>query len=136
MHSPIVELLPRRLLVVDDEKDIAIVLKKGLENYGFKVDMYLDPIQALIDYKPGSYDLLLLDFKMPGLDGYELFERIRKIDRKVKVCFLSAAEGSQVREYRKQSTSDRRYFVKKPVPIKDLVDRINSILEETSDTAT
>jgi DNA-binding response OmpR family regulator len=124
------------LLVVDDEKDIAIVLKKGLENYGFKVDMYLDPIQALIDYKPGSYDLLLLDFKMPGLDGYELFERIRKIDRKVKVCFLSAAEGSQVREYRKQSTSDRRYFVKKPVPIKDLVDRINSILEEVSDTAT
>jgi DNA-binding response OmpR family regulator len=135
VHSPIVEPLSRQLLVVDDEKDIATVLKKGLENYGFKVDMYLDPIQALMDYKPGSYDLLLLDFKMPGLDGYELFERIRKIDRKVKVCFLSAAEGSQVKD-KKQSTSDRKYFVKKPVAIKDLVDRINLILEEVSDAAT
>ncbi|HEX2614346.1 MAG TPA: response regulator [Nitrososphaera sp.] len=136
MHSPIVEPLPRRLLVVDDEKDIATVLKKGLENYGFKVDVYLDPIQTLIHYKPGSYDLLLLDIKMPGLDGYELFKRIRKIDRKVRVCFLSAAEGSQIKEYKKQIISDRKYFVKKPVAIKDLVDRINSILEEVSDTAT
>lgn len=70
---------------------------------------------------------------MPGLDGYELFQRIRKIDRKIKVCFLSAAE---VKEYKNKSTSDRRYSVKKPVPIKDLVDRINSILEEVPDTAT
>jgi DNA-binding response OmpR family regulator len=136
VHSPIVEPLPRRLLAVDDEKDIAIVLKKGLENYGFKVDVYFDPIQALIHYKPSLYDLLLLDIKMPGLDGYELFKRIRKIDRKVKVCFLSAAEDSQIKEYKKQMISDRKYFVKKPVAIKDLVDLINSILEEVSDTAT
>jgi DNA-binding response OmpR family regulator len=112
VYSPIVEFLFRRLLVVDDKKDIAIVLRKGLEKYGFKVDVYLDPIQALMDYKPGSYDLLLLDFKMPGLDGYELFERIRKIDRKTKVCFLSAAESSQIKEYKKQMTSGKEYFIK------------------------
>jgi DNA-binding response OmpR family regulator len=135
VHSPIAEPLSRRLLVVDDEKDIAIVLKKGLEKYGFKVDAYIDPIQALIDYKPGSYDLLLLDFKMPGLDGYELFERIRKIDRKTKVCFLSAAEGS-IKEHKKRVTAGKKYFIKKPVAIKDLVDHINLILEEESNTVT
>jgi len=120
----------KRLLVVDDEKDIATVLEKGLEKQGFKVDWYTDSIKALMDYRPGSYDLLLLDFKMPGLDGYELYERIRKIDRKVKVCFLSAAESSYLKEYkRRMPPLDKKHFVKKPIAIKDLVNHINSILE-------
>jgi len=126
--------LTKRLLVVDDEKDIAIVLEKGLEKYGFRVDMCLDPVKALMDYQPGAYDLLLLDFKMPGLDGYELYERIKKIDRKVRVCFLSATESSHLKEYkRRMPPLGKKHFVKKPVAIKDLVNHINSILEEVSD---
>jgi CheY-like chemotaxis protein len=57
------------IAVIDDEKYFTIVLKKELKKYGLKVDAYIDPIQALMDYKPGSYDLGLFDLKMPGLDG-------------------------------------------------------------------
>ena len=76
-HTPIEE--KRRILIVDDEPDIASLFKLGLERSGeFEVDVYNDPITALSNYRPGLYDLLLLDIRMPKMNGLELYQNIRE----------------------------------------------------------
>jgi DNA-binding response OmpR family regulator len=80
----------KRILLVGDEHDNSSILKLGLEDAGFQVNAYSDPKLALSAFKPDYYDLLILDIKMPKMDGYELYDNIRKKDDKVKVCFLIA----------------------------------------------
>ena len=67
-------------MVVDDEVDITTVFKLGLEKADFVVDAYIDPVLALSEYKPDMYDLLLFDIKMPKMDGFELYEKIKDIE--------------------------------------------------------
>jgi two-component system response regulator VanR len=65
----------RRILTVDDEPDITLAVKAGLEATGlFQVDTFNDPELALSSFRPGLYDLALIDFKMPKLYGYELYD--------------------------------------------------------------
>jgi CheY-like chemotaxis protein len=83
----------RRTLVVDNEPDVTVTLQVGLEEGGgFDVDAFTDPLLALKSYKPNSYDLVLIDIVMPRIDGFELYERLKKIDPNVKVYFLTASE--------------------------------------------
>lgn len=79
-----------RLLAVDDELDIIFMLKVILEQCGFSIDVFNDPNVALIKFKPHYYDLLLLDVKMPQMNGFELYQQIAKVDTKAKVCFFTA----------------------------------------------
>jgi DNA-binding response OmpR family regulator len=81
----------RRLLVVDDDPDITLTAKVGLEASSlFQVDTFNDPELALSSFKPELYDLVLLDFRMPKMYGHELYDEMKKIDSKIKVCFLTA----------------------------------------------
>ena len=73
-----------RVLVVDDEADIRTVITKGLSAQGFIVEARGDPIEALDEFKPGAYDLVLLDIRMPKMNGFELFRAIQKLDPKVR----------------------------------------------------
>jgi DNA-binding response OmpR family regulator len=82
----------RSILLVDDEYDHNSIFTISLQDAGFEVDAYNDPKLALSAFRPDYYDLLILDIKMPKMDGYELYDKIRKIDDKVKVCFLTASE--------------------------------------------
>jgi CheY-like chemotaxis protein/predicted transcriptional regulator len=81
-----------RLLIIDDEPDITYALKNGLELRGFKVDVFNEPLKALSDYSIGTYNLLILDIKMPKMNGFELYKLIRKLDKKIIVCFWTAFE--------------------------------------------
>jgi DNA-binding response OmpR family regulator len=67
-------------------------LKKALEQSGFSLDVFNDPISALLNFKADYYDLILLDIKMPEMNGYELYQEIKKKDDKIKVCFVTASE--------------------------------------------
>jgi DNA-binding response OmpR family regulator len=67
----------RRILTVDDDPDITLTVKMGLEDSGlFQVDAFNDPELALSSFKPGLYDLVLLDFRMPKMYGHELYEEM------------------------------------------------------------
>ena len=81
-----------RILLVDDEPDITLSLNKVLEDCGFVVDTFNDPVLALSSFKQGIYALTLIDFGMPKMNGFELYNEIRKIDDKVNVCFISASD--------------------------------------------
>src|ERR671932_2840012 len=82
----------KRILLVDDEHNITFGFRIGLEDNGFVVDTFNDPQEALSNFKAGLYDLLLIDIKMPKMNGFELCQEIERIDNRVKVCFITAYE--------------------------------------------
>ena len=114
------------ILIVDDELDITLAFKKGLESNGFLVDIYNDPVIALSNFKSGLYDLLLLDVRMPKMNGFELYQEIEKIDKKAKVCFITAFEVYYQALKEIFPTLDVGCFIRKPIEIEDLVKKINS----------
>jgi DNA-binding response OmpR family regulator len=122
----------RRILVVDNEPDITITLQIGLEAGGFDVDAFTDPKLALSSFKPGLYDLVLIDIMMPKMDGFALYERLKKVDPDVKVCFLTASEmyHQEVRE-KDHCALDRDLFLQKPMSNEDLVREINKKIDST-----
>ena len=117
-----------KILVVDDEPDIASSVKKGLERNEFQVDAYTDPQKALSEFKPGVYDLLLIDIRMPKLNGFELYREIKKKDDNTKICFFTAFEVYYDEFKKVFPTLDVKCFIRKPITINDLVVHINTEL--------
>jgi two-component system response regulator ChvI len=121
-----------RILIVDDETDINLLFKIVLEDRGFKVDTFDDPNAALENYRAGLYDLLILDIKMPRMHGFELYRKIREIDNKVKVCFLTASE-MYYEMFRKNvfntnTTLEENRFIQTPIENEELVKQVNYML--------
>lgn len=77
--------------MVDDEVDVNTTIRQVLEDNGFKVDSYEDPQSALNNFKPHYYDLVLIDIKMPQMNGFA-FHKVKSQDKEVKTCFLTAGE--------------------------------------------
>jgi DNA-binding response OmpR family regulator len=119
----------KRILAVDDEPDITRLCSLALEYYGFKVDTFIDSEEALSNFKPDYYDLVILDIKMPKMDGFELYEKLKKKDNDVKVCFLTASE-LYYEEFRKKEyhTLDKNLFIRKPIDNEDLMKEVNRIM--------
>jgi DNA-binding response OmpR family regulator len=120
----------KKILLVDDEPDIIYPIKRVLETNRFMVDSYTDPTLALSNFKPSLYDLLLLDIKMPQMNGFDLHQKMKEIDSNVKICFLTASEFFY-EEYRKLDaypTLDKAYFIQKPFRVEQLMRKINEIL--------
>lgn len=115
---------------MDDEKDIASVCHMILEDAGFKVDAFTDPVMALNSFKSNYYDLVILDIKMPNMDGFELFKKIKELDDKVKVCFLTASEMYyELFRSKEYSSIDSDLFIHKPIGNKDLVQKVNKLIK-------
>jgi DNA-binding response OmpR family regulator len=121
-----------RILVVDNERDITITLQAGLEDGGFDVDTFTDPSLALKSFKPNFYDLVLIDIIMPDINGFELYERLKKIDPDVNACFLTASEMYH-EEFRKAEhcSLNKDLFLQKPIPIDDLITEVNRKISST-----
>ena len=102
-------------MVVDDEQDITRALKRGLENDGYQVDTFNDPTKAISHFKPSYYGLIILDIRMPKIDGLRLAKLIWEKDDKARICFLSAFEIYEA-EARKVFRDFKTYcFIKKPI---------------------
>jgi DNA-binding response OmpR family regulator len=125
------ETLPKnRILIVDDEPDIAQVLKMGLEDNGFVVDVYNDPLDVISNFKADSYDLLLLDIKMPKINGFELYNKLHQIDEKAKICFITAYELYYDEFKRMFPKLKVDCFIRKPVSINNLARVIKDELQQ------
>ncbi len=124
--------MTKKILLIDDEPDVTYTIKKILEDNGFKVDSFNDPILALNYYKVNFYDLVILDIKMPKMDGFELYTKIREKETKVKICFLTAIATFN-EEFRKirltlGKTINEDYFIQKPINMEDLTKKLTSIM--------
>ena len=120
------------ILLVDDEEDIAELLQRTLKRMGHMVTVYNDPSMALEEFRAGKFDLALLDIRMPGMNGYELLKRIRRLDKHLKCCFLTAFEIHKddfAQHDIPAETID--CFIKKPVHLTEFTKKVNAILEGT-----
>jgi CheY-like chemotaxis protein len=121
----------KRILIVDDEKDVGRTFKMILENYGFEIDFFTDPAMALETFKPNLYDLTILDIKMPEINGFELYDKLKSRDPKIKTLFITAL--SYLKAYNTQSgkvypLKGERHFIKKPVGNKELLEQVYSMV--------
>jgi DNA-binding response OmpR family regulator len=124
----------KKILLVDDESDICFVLEKVLARNGFVVDSYENPTLALEKFKAHSYDLVVLDIKMPDLNGFALYREIKKLDKKVKVCFLTAGEIYYGANSNIFSSLPANRFIRKPIENKELMMRIKKIIGDDTTT--
>ena len=117
-----------RVMIVDDEQDITAIFKIGLEKNQFIVTTFNDPLEALSKFKPRLYDLLILDIRMPGMNGFQLYQKIRDLDDKVKVCFLTAFEESRG-QFRNSFPflKEVNCYLKKPITLQDLIKRLADV---------
>jgi DNA-binding response OmpR family regulator len=120
----------KRVMVVDDESDLTLFISMTLEYHGCMVDAFNDPKSALSNFKPDYYNLVVLDIKMPGMDGFELYKEIQRIDNKANVCFLTASE-LYYEEFREKEYNalDKNLFIRKPIGNDDLIKEIDRLIE-------
>ena len=120
----------KRILLVDDEYDINLVMKIVLEENGFKVDSFTDASEALENFRTGIYDLVIIDVKMPVIDGFSLYEKIKKLDGKVATCFLTVADDVYYKTSKKKHpTINENCVIHKPVDNESLLRQIKSTLQ-------
>ena len=122
----------KKILLVDDEPDITFTIKSMLNDNGFQIYTFNDPITPLKLYRSNFYDLVILDIKMPKMDGFELYIKIREKDPKVKICFLTAIATFD-QEFRKARSEVGRIiveecFIQKPITTEDLIRKLIDIM--------
>ena len=120
--------MKKRILIVDDDQGTTLPFKMGLENQGFTVETFNDPKLALLNFNSGSYDLSLIDVRMEGMNGFELVQELKKIDKNLNVCFITSFKAyydSLIQEY---PNMDHKCFIQKPISIDDLIKHIEKVL--------
>ncbi|MGC2684557.1 MAG: response regulator [Candidatus Nitrosopolaris sp.] len=114
---------------MDDEHDVNLTIRIVLEDNGFKVDSFTHASQALENFTAGLYDLVILDVKLPGMDGFSVYTKIKKLDDKVRICFLTAADKAYYEILKKHYPSiNENCVIHKPVDNESLLRRIKSVL--------
>jgi DNA-binding response OmpR family regulator len=122
----------KRILFVDDEPDLTSLFKKVLESAGFNVNDFNNSADALKDFKPHFYDLVILDIVMPNMDGFDLYKELQKVDPDVKICFLTASEKyrEDLREGEYRGLG-KDLFIQKSLSIKKLIKEIHRRIDST-----
>ena len=119
----------RRILIIDDDIDINNLFKLFLEYDGYNVDAFTDPIDALYSFRKNAYDLVLLDLKMPKMNGMLLFKKLQNIDPTLVFCFITA--NKEYIEHLKKSIADiDKIVIYKPILLSELRSKVNSLLSE------
>ncbi len=124
-------------MIIDDNPDITTTFKMGIEssnNYAdhdkrIEVYTYNDPLAALSEFKPHFYDLLLVDINLPNMNGFELCEKMLIIDINVRVCIMTSGEVNREALREIYPAISLGCFIKKPVTIDYLVNRIKAELD-------
>ena len=120
------------IFIVDDEPDTLETLRIILEQKGFKVEAFTNPTLASEMYVTGSYDLLILDIKMPQMNGFDLYKNIKRQDPNVTTCFLTALSDLEDYQLYKNEIYPKigeRHFVFKPIETEELLCIIETLIE-------
>jgi DNA-binding response OmpR family regulator len=120
--------LKTTVLLVDDEEEVTASLKLGLESHGFAVDSFNDPKVAIANFKESTYDIAILDIRMPRMNGFELFRELRKIDGRTRYCFLTAFEIYEMEFERIFPDTRVKTFLRKPITAGELAKRLIEVL--------
>jgi DNA-binding NtrC family response regulator len=117
------------LLIVDDEPDITFVLQMMLGDY-YSVDAFTNPVEALGSVRPGRYDLILFDYLMPEMNGYEFYRKVKKIDPGVNMCMMTAYEAIPTDHKGNQPVQpfDSKFVLKKPFDLEKILSKLEEIL--------
>ena len=119
----------RRILIIDDDIDINNLFKLFLEYDGYNVDAFTDPIDALYSFRKDVYDLVLLDLKMPKMNGMLLYEKLHSIDPDLLFCFITA-NREYIEHLKKSIVEIEKIVIYKPILLSQLRNKINSLLSE------
>lgn len=115
-------------MIVDDEEDIVLSIATSLEHNGYKVTGFTDAKSALESFQKGKYELIIIDIRMPGMDGFELYEKIEEIDKDVKVCFITGFDFNYLALREIYPSVDFGSFIRKPVATEELIKKIKTEL--------
>lgn len=127
--------LMKKILLVDDDPDANLSLSILLRDRGFDVDSFTSPSDALKYFRRNYYDLLVLDVRMPNMDGFELYRAIREVNTKAKIWFFAAAELDNYRVAELEDMMEElgeECFISKPIENNEILCRINTILTKTN----
>ena len=117
----------KRILIIDDDKDITNLFKTFLEYDGYKVDAFTDPIDALYSFRKNVYNLVLLDLKMPRMNGMILYQKLKNIDPTLLFCFITA--NKEYIEHLKKNIPDiEKIVIYKPILLSELRRKIHLLL--------
>ena len=114
-------------MIIDDDKDITDLFATYLESNGYNINAYTNPLEAINNFRKNSHDLILLDLKMPTMDGMTIYHKIREIDNNVIVCFTTA-DINYIKQLQKGIIDIEKIVLYKPVLLKDLKNKIDWLL--------
>jgi DNA-binding response OmpR family regulator len=124
--------MKKRILVVDDERDICEILSFNLENEGYRVDMASSAEQALAQLT-AEHALILLDVMMGGMSGYHLAEKLRKEGNAVPIIFLTAKDTENDMLTGFSVGGDD--YISKPFSLKEVSARVKAVLKRSTEEA-
>jgi CheY-like chemotaxis protein len=123
----------KKVMIVDDNDDVNLTFKivLGELDHRLRIHSFSDPIDALQSFRPGIYNLIIIDILMPKMNGFEFYDELRKLDSNVKVCFLTAAKEIYYEDMIREAFRelDVNYFLKKPIANKDLIKQVSELLD-------
>ena len=119
----------QRILIVDDDPDINNLFKLFLEYDGYKVNAYMDPLDALYAFRKNTFNLVLLDLKMPKMSGMLLYHKLRNLDPNLLFCFITA-DKEYVQHLKKSIAEIEKIVIYKPILLSDLRSKVNSLISE------
>lgn len=119
----------RKIFLVDDEPDHCFLYKMILQDAGYECNSYTDALKAIQEFRADYYDLVLLDIKMPILNGFELGKKIKEQDKTVRIVFITASENFY-EEFRSEHFPGLCdiYYIQKPIENKELVERVSELM--------
>jgi CheY-like chemotaxis protein len=123
-HSP-------NIFLVDDEEDILYTFKKGLSSEGYNVEAFSDSMEALRHFakvNPSHYKLAVLDIRMPGLNGLQLYYRLKSINRNIKILFVSALDAVPELMSILPDAKTTDDIIRKPVALDDFINAVKTAL--------
>ena len=123
----------KRIMIVDASDDVNLTFRIVLSESDrrLRVESFNDPVEALREFRPDFYHLVIIDILMPNMNGFELYNRLKKLDSHVKICFMTTGSEIFLREFAKEAFPelDLNCFIRKPIANEDLLKRVQEVLE-------